>query len=125
MERLADTFRLSQMAQAIYDKKGANILAIDVRGVSSLTDYFLIAEGNVERHVAALAKAVVSQQEECGFAPYHLEGMKHADWVVLDYGSIVVHFFIPEQREKYALETLWRLGKIVQLKIDIGGAGNE
>jgi ribosome-associated protein len=112
--------RIDEIAQAIYDKKGANILAIDVREISTLTDTYIIAEGNVERHVAALAKAVVDQQELKEFAPYHIEGMRHADWVVIDYGSIIVHLLIPEQREKYDLETLWRFGKVIPLNLKTG-----
>lgn len=123
--RVNEKLRLQEMAQAIFDKKGANIIAIDVREISSLTEIFLIAEGNVDRHVAALARAVVSQQEEKGFFPYHIEGMRHADWVVIDYGSIIVHLLTPELREKYDLETLWRHGKIIGLNLELDRARHE
>lgn len=110
---------LNAMAQIIYDKKGSNLLALDVRGLSSITDYLLIAEGNVDRHVISLAKALIDQMEEKGHKILHVEGLKMGDWVVLDYGSIIVHLFMPGLRQKYSLEKLWTDSKIVDLKIDL------
>lgn len=114
-----DLQRLDQIAQTIFDKKGMNILAIDVRDISTLTEYYIIAEGNVERHVAAIASAIVDEQEKAGHPIYHIEGLHKPDWVVLDYGHIIVHVFHPDVREKYALESLWRKGRIVDLKINV------
>lgn len=111
---------LNTIAQAIYDKKGFNILAIDVQEICSMTDYFVIAEGSVERHVKAISNAVTDTVRELGQKPYHVEGATDADWMVIDYGSILVHIFVPEQREKYALEELWHEGKVVDLELDMG-----
>ena len=66
---------LTTVAQAIYDKKGMNILAIDVRGISSLTDYVLIAEGSVDRHVTAIAHAVIDALKKVGERPFQVEGI--------------------------------------------------
>lgn len=107
---------LDRIAQIIYDKKGVNILAIDVRNISFLTEYYVIAEGNVERHVAAIARALTDELPKC----YFVEGLSAGDWVVLDFGHIIVHLFHPDQREKYALEGIWREGEIVDLNIVIG-----
>lgn len=112
-----DLIRLDEIAQAIFDKKGANILALDVREISNFTEYYIIAEGNVERHVVALVRAVIAQQSEKGHPPFHVEGTATGDWVVIDFGHIVVHIFHPELREKYALERLWSEGKIIDLNI--------
>lgn len=109
---------LRRIAQRIYDKKGFNILALDVRNVSSLCEFILIAEGNVERHVQSLAREVVDCLEASGADVFHVDGVQHGDWVVIDAGIIVVHLFVSELREKYALETLWKKGEIVDLKID-------
>lgn len=109
---------LCAIAQVIYDKKGANILALDVRGLSSITDYLIIAEGNVDRHVSGMAKAIIEDLEEKGIPLLQVEGLKTGDWVVLDYGEIMVHLFKPGLREKYALEKLWLDSKIVDLVID-------
>ncbi len=112
---------LDLIAQTIFDKKGGNIIAIDVRNFSTMTEYYIIAEGNVDRHVSSLSHNVISAMQDLGRKPYHMEGALSGDWVVIDYGAIVVHLLTPDMREKYALEELWRPGKIVSLKIDIRG----
>lgn len=113
---------LDTIAQAIFDKKGFNILALDVRGVSSLTDYYIIAEGNIDRHVRAIASAVMQTLDECGHTPLHVEGDKQGDWVVIDSGDIIVHLLMPEYREKYGLEQLWKEARIVDLNIKLDPA---
>lgn len=110
---------LNAIAQVIYDKKGFNILALDVQGLSSITDFLLIAEGNVDRHVTSIARAVVDELHEKGEKPVHVEGLQTGDWAVLDFGEIVVHIFSPGLRERYSLERLWSESKIVDLDIDI------
>lgn len=110
---------LNAIAQVIYDKKGFNILALDVRGLSSITDYILIAEGNVDRHVTSIAKGVMDEMEERKEFPVHSEGMRTGDWVVLDYVDVMVHIFMPGLRERFALERLWNESKIVDLQIDV------
>ena len=108
---------LNVIAQAIYDKKGMNILALDLRGVSTITEYAIIAEGNVDKHVVALSKAVVEALEAIGETPHHVEGQREGDWVVVDLLDIMVHLFMPGLREKYQLEQLWQAGKILDLNI--------
>jgi ribosome-associated protein len=109
---------LDLVAQTIFDKKGFNILALDVRGVTSLTDYVLIAEGSVDRHVMAIAKEIVAALKEKGEKPLSSEGLQSGDWIVLDYLDFIVHIFMPGIRDKYCLEELFREGKVVNLKID-------
>lgn len=108
---------LNHLAQIIYDKKGFNILALDVQGLSSITDFFLIAEGNVDRHVSSIARAVIDEFGDD--RPLHIEGVKTGDWAVLDYGEVMVHLFAPNYRERYSLEQLWPECKLVDLNIDI------
>jgi len=108
---------LNAIAQAIFDKKGFNILVLDVRKFSTMADYFIIAEGNVDRHVRAISKAIIETAETLKVPLWHIEGDKSADWIVVDYGDIVIHLFIPELREKYALEELWKKGEIVDVEI--------
>jgi len=109
---------LNTIAQAIFDKKGFNILVLDVRKVSSMADYFIIAEGNVDKHVRAISKGIIEVTNAIKVPFWHVEGDKSADWVVVDYGDIVVHLFIPELRERYALEELWKGAEIVDVAID-------
>lgn len=110
---------LNLIAQTVFDKKGTNILALDVRGVSSLTDFVLIAEGSVDKHVIAIAHAIIDRLGKAGYEPINVEGMEIGDWVVIDYFDIMVHLFMPGLRDKYQLEELWRQGKIINLKIKI------
>ncbi|MEX1012287.1 MAG: ribosome silencing factor [Waddliaceae bacterium] len=110
---------LYALAQAIYDKKGTNIVAIDVRGVSSITDYLLIADGNTERHVNALSKVVVDVLHVHNEEPLHVEGRPSCSWMVVDAGEILVHIFTPDLRQKYSLEKLWHEGKIVELELNV------
>jgi ribosome-associated protein len=116
---------LNLIAQVIFDKKGFNILALDVRGLSSITDFLLIAEGNVDRHVSSIARAVTDALEEQGETPIFLEGVKTGDWAVLDYGNIMVHIFGPALRERYSLERLWDDSKIVDLNIEVKKPNKE
>ncbi len=115
--KLDTAYALHLAAQTIFDKKGFNILALDVRDVSSMTDFFLIAEGTVDKHVGTLAQAIEQKLKEQGDLPLHVEGLSEGDWVVLDYLEIAIHLFTPGLRDKYRLEELWSDGKIIDLKL--------
>lgn len=110
---------LQDAAQFIFDKKGFNILAVDVHEFSTMTDYFLVAEGTVERHVSSMSRHLVDYLHKYDIHPIHVEGQKTGDWVVLDYGDFVIHIMETEMREKYHLEEIWKQGKIVDLKLKI------
>jgi ribosome-associated protein len=107
---------LNKVAQAIFDKKGFNILVLDVRDICTMTDYFIIAEGTVDRHVRAISLSIIDELSP-EYKPLHVEGQQTGDWVVLDYGVFVIHLFIPDLREKYALEQVWKEGKVVDVEI--------
>ena len=108
---------LNIVAQAIFDKKGTNILALDVKGVSNLTDYILIAEGNVDRHVVAIAYEIIETLKKHGEKPVQIEGLETGDWIVIDYLDYMIHLFMPGLRDKYRLEELFQEGKVINLKI--------
>lgn len=108
---------LNAIAQTIYDKKGFNILCLDVRGISSLADYVIIAEGNIDRHLKALSFAIKDTLHSIGLNPIYVEGEMSGDWIVLDFSDVVIHLFTSDLREKYALEELWKKAKIVDLDI--------
>lgn len=115
MENSTDRI-LQLVAQTLYDKKAFNILILDVRGICSMTDYFIIAEGNVDRHVKALLDSVEDVLAKEKLFPLRTEGTKSSDWVVLDYGDFMIHLFTSELREAYSLERVWKAGKIVDVK---------
>lgn len=109
--------RLTGISQTIFDKKGFNILVLDVRGISTMADYYIIAEGSVGRHAKSVCTAIKAHLNDEDATLYHCEGEQEGDWIVMDYGDIVIHLFIPEMREKYALEELWKKAKIVDVDI--------
>ncbi len=115
---MRDTLRiLNQVAQIIYDKKGVNLLALDLQNFSTLTDFVMIAEGYADRHVIGIGEAILKQLKDLGITPLHIEGLKEGDWVVLDFLNFMIHLFMPEWREKYRLEELWQEGKVLDLDI--------
>lgn len=111
--------QINLIAQAIYDKKGFNILALDVRGISTITDYIIIAEGSVDRHIRAIANEIIDELKKENERPLHKEGFEEGEWIVLDYLNIIVHLFKPDLREKYELEKLWQNAKIIDLEIKV------
>ena len=114
-----------ELAQALYTKKGTNIIALDVRGVSAVTDFVLIADGNVERHVIALANEIQDLMKKQGRKAVHVEGMGTGDWIVLDFFEIVIHLFVPKMRQKYQLERLWADGEIIDVDFDVSTSAVE
>lgn len=109
---------LNLLAQIIYEKQGSNILALDLKGKSSITNYLLIAEGNVDRHVISIARAIIDHMKG---SLIRAEGLSNGDWIVLDFSGVIVHLFQPGLREKYSLETLWKESQIVDLEISLSG----
>jgi ribosome-associated protein len=98
---------LQTIVQALYDKKGLNTLVLDLSQKPALANYFIIGEGTSERHLGALANSIMDALEKHGSKPLHVEGLQGDSWIVLDYGEIIVHLFLPEIRSFYALEDLW------------------
>ena len=108
---------VQKVAQALYDKKGLNILAIDVQNVSTMTDFFLFVDGMASTHIQALKNIAEETLKSLGWSPLRVEGHKNGDWVVLDYLNIVIHLFDPKIRDYYRVEEIWKDGKIVPLEL--------
>ncbi|MCH9612603.1 MAG: Ribosomal silencing factor RsfS [Chlamydiia bacterium] len=108
---------LNQIAQVIYDKKGSNIVCLDVSHSSPMTDHIIIAEGNVNRHIVAIAHEIISEFKKQGKGPVHVNGMEHGEWVVIDFIDTVVHIFHPDMREHYDLENLYEKSRQVDLEL--------
>lgn len=113
-----DLEKLRLVAQALYEKKGSDILCVDVKSVSGISDFVIIATGNVDKHVKSLAREVEDQLRQRGEKLTYSEGFEDGRWIVLDFIGLIVHILLPDTREFYDLEALWRGGKIVDLKIE-------
>lgn len=109
---------INLIGQAIYDKKGSHILALDVTGLSTITDIMVIAEGNVDRHVSAIGWEVIDVLHKNGVPVYLTNGLENGEWAILDLGGIMVHIFTPSLRQKYCLEQLWPESKLIDVEID-------
>jgi|TARA_Y100000815_G_scaffold48439_1_gene39607 ribosome-associated protein len=102
---------------ALEDAKANDVRQLDVRRLTDITDWMVVASGTSTRHVLALADHVRTQVKAQGLSPIGTEGESGSDWVLLDYGDVVVHLMLPDTRGFYDLEGLWddRLSSVVQL----------
>jgi len=100
----------SEVARAVdllFDRKANDVVLMDLRNLSSATDFFLIASGTSDTHVGAIADHVVDELKKAGSRPLNVEGERGGRWILIDYFSFVVHVFHPAAREFYQLERLW------------------
>lgn len=97
------------IVEAIQDRKGQDITIVDLREIDSASvDTFIICQGKTPTQVAAIADSVREQvQEKSGIKPYNYDGYRNAQWIVIDYGDLMVHIFTPDNRSYYNLEELW------------------
>lgn len=100
------------LKKVLEDKKGENVLLLDVAGLTILTDGILIASGRNKVHVESLAAHCEEALEKEGV--FKLRREVASDWTLIDYGDLMVHIFLPETRERYNLEKIWHQGKIIE-----------
>ncbi|MCC5852455.1 MAG: ribosome silencing factor [Alkalimonas sp.] len=98
---------LNFVQQKVEDMKGRDIVTLDVRGKSSITDFMLICSGTSNRHTKSIADHVALASKEAGIAIMGIEGDKAGEWVLLDLGDVVVHVMLDDSRNFYQLEKLW------------------
>ncbi len=102
--------------RAAESKKATDIRVLDLTGITSFADYFVICTGANQRQIQAIADEVGLQlKHQSGELPISLEGYNQAEWVLADYGDLLVHIFSPKAREYYDLERLWRSAKTVEI----------
>ena len=101
---------LETVHAAVGELKAKDVVEIDVRGKSSVTDFMVIASGTSSRHVKSIADEVVKFAKRLDVMPLGVEGEQEAEWVLVDLGDVVVHVMLPRVREFYALERLWTVG---------------
>jgi ribosome-associated protein len=98
------------MAVAEYasDAKAEEIVALDLRGLTSVADYFVICTGRSDRQVKAIQDRIhLGMKNQHGMLPTRVDGVTQAQWVLMDYADVIVHIFMPEMRDFYRLEQLW------------------
>ena len=92
---------------ALDDMKALDVKFLDVRGLTDIADFMVIASGTSDRHVRSVAQRVVEKAKEAGFRPHGVEGQQDGDWVLIDLSDMIVHVMLPRVREFYGLEKLW------------------
>jgi len=98
---------MTMAVETLLEKKGQEVLALDISAISTLADYFIIAHGISEVHVQALADEVQNKLHDAGYIMKSKAGYREAKWVLLDFYDVVIHIFSPQDRHYYMLERLW------------------
>jgi ribosome-associated protein len=108
MEQAVDTSVILRKARgALEDKKGLDIVDMDISGYSTIADHFLLVTGNSAPHIKAMADEVQFMLKKDGIHCYHRTGLAESGWVVLDYVDVIIHIFSSETRKYYGIENLW------------------
>ena len=115
--RMDTAKKMAQIAyEAMEDKKAEDIRIIEIGGISTIADYFIIANGTNSSQVQALVDGVDEALSKEGFEPERIEGVRSSSWILMDYGDIVIHVFSKEDRLFYDLERIWRDGKTLTVE---------
>ncbi len=104
---------------ALEDMKATDISVLDVRGKTSITDYFIIASGTSDRHVKSMAEAVAFHAKQAGQAPIGMEGVTEGEWALVDLNGVVLHAMLPKVRDYYQLEKLWSVDSKAAEKLSL------
>jgi ribosome-associated protein len=103
------------VVDAILNKKGRDVVALDLRKINdAAADYFIITHGESSTQVKAIFDSVVDEAGKKGITPYHSEGGKNSEWIIVDFVDVVVHIFHRDKRDFYGLEELWSDAKLTQ-----------
>lgn len=107
--------RAKEMAKIAYhaleEKKGEDVRVIEITEIASFADYFIIADGSNASQISALVDNVEEKMAEAGYKPDRIEGIRSCNWVLMDYGDVIIHVFSKEDRLFYDLERIWKDGK--------------
>jgi ribosome-associated protein len=113
---------VARAVELLFDRKANDVVLMDLRNISSATDFFLIASGTSDTHVASIADHVVDELKQSGTRPLNVEGQRGGRWILVDYFSFVVHVFHPAAREFYQLERLWGDAPLHRMQPQTAGA---
>ncbi len=114
---MEDSLNSNELAHTILDvianKKAANVLMLDMQNVTYLADYYVLCDGSSKRQIEAVTDDLLENLKKAGTQPAVIEGTAESGWVLVDFGSVIVHVFSPEKRAYYQLEELWKDAPIV------------
>jgi ribosome-associated protein len=113
---LTTRHKVNLAIKSILEKKGSEVLLLDLRKLSPITNYFIICTATSSPHAQAICEEVYTKLKSNHILPHHIEGMSAGQWVILDYWDFIVHIFLPQTRSYYQLESLW--GDAPQKKYD-------
>ncbi len=105
-----------KISQLILDKKGEDVKILDIRNLTNISDYFVIASASSDTQVKAIADHISKEAKKIDEKPWHNEGMTNMNWVLLDFVDVVVHIFLTESRKFYNLEGLWADADVTEVK---------
>jgi ribosome-associated protein len=105
---LAAAAALKVVLHSLEESKAEDLISIDITGKSALADHMLVASGRSQRHVAAIAEHLITDLKAAGGRDIRAEGLRQADWVLIDAGDVIVHLFRPEVRAFYNIEKMWQ-----------------
>ncbi len=112
-----DSKKLAEIiAQLSLEKKAEDVLILDLREITTITDYFIICTGQTDVQVKAISDNIIDKLADQNIKVWHKEGYESLNWVLLDLVDVVVHIFLPEIREFYALEKLWGDAEITRIE---------
>jgi ribosome-associated protein len=117
--------RILTVLKAAAEKKALEMVVLDLREVASFTDYFVITSGTNERQVQAISDEVFERLKKAGTPAARVEGRQTAEWILLDYGDLIVHIFDDKARRFYDLERLWREAKRLELPPEFAPVGES
>ena len=112
-KKIPESVKLSVEASRM--KKAEDVLVLDLTGISSFTDFFIIMHGNSSRQNVAIFESIEESLKDVSIRPLSVEGRENAEWILMDYGEFIVHIFSPKTREYYSLEKLWGDGVKISL----------
>lgn len=106
---------LQLVFDAADDKRAEDIVVLNMKGISLLADYFVVASGGSDRQVQAIARAVIDQAQENDITVRSVEGFDAARWILIDLGDVVAHIFHRDERDYYNIERLWREAPVIEI----------
>jgi ribosome-associated protein len=106
---------VSRAVDLAFDRKGRDVAVLDLRGLSTATDFFVLTTGTSDIHVKSVAEHIIEELKKTDVRPNHVEGLRGGRWVLIDYIDFVVHVFHPAARDFYDLERLWGDAPLLEL----------